>query len=259
MKKLALIGAALGLGAGALVFATHKSHAADHLDGPAVQMAANQMADLLDVYAWMTSDGNNVNLAMTVSPADQGTNTFGPSVQYVWHVSAHAGAQNSEAFSAPGSEEKVICTFTDNTHGECWVTKGATVLDYVKGDPSSTSGMTSADGKVKVFAGRRSDPFFFNLAGFKKAVMAVEGAGAIPANAAGCPAVPTAIATVLRADLSSPVTTGAAAPCANNQIDCFATFNVMAIVAQVDRAMLSQGDAPEHRLVSVWASTHAKP
>lgn len=257
MKKLALIGAALGLGAGAFIFTTQKSHAADHLDGPAVQMAANQMADILDVYAWNTSDASKVILGMTVSPADQGTNTFGPSVQYVWHVSAHAGDPTSVAFGAPGSEEKVLCTFTDNTHAECWITKGTTVLEYVKGDPSTA--MTSADGKMKVFAGRRSDPFFFNLAGFKKAIAAVEGAGALPANAASCPTVPTAVATVLRTDLTTTVIAGAAAPCANNQADCFATFNVMAIVAEIDKSLLVQGDPTDHHLVSVWASTHAKP
>lgn len=253
MKKLALAGAALGLGAGILV-ATHKSHAADHLDAPTVAMAANQMADIGDVYTWMTSDGKNINLAMTVSPGDQGVNTFGPSVQYVWHVSSHPGAQNSAAFFAPGSEERVICTFTDNTHAECWVVKGTTVLDYVKGDPSTA--MTSADGKMKVFAGRRSDPFFFNLAGFKKAVATVEGAGAIPANAAHCPLVPPATASALRTILSTPVATGATAPCANNQADCFLNFNVMAVVAQVDKSLLAQGT--DH-LLSVWGSTHAKP
>lgn len=256
MKKLALVGATLGLGAGVLV-ATHKSQAADHLDAPTVAMAANQMADIGDVYAWMTSDGAKVDLAMTVSPGDMGVNTFGPSTQYVWHVSAHAGAQNSAAFGAPGSEERVICTFTDNTHAECWVVKGTTVLDYVKGDPSTA--MTSADGKMKVFAGRRSDPFFFNLAGFKKAVAAVEGAGAIPANAAHCPLVPPATAAALRVLLTTPVAVGAPAPCPDNQADCFANFNVMAIVAEIDKSLLTQGDAPEHHLVSVWGSTHAKP
>ncbi|MEO8552403.1 MAG: DUF4331 family protein [Kofleriaceae bacterium] len=215
------------------------------------------MADIGDVYAWMTSDGNNVNLAMTVSPGDQGVNTFGPSVQYAWHVSSHVGTQTATAFGAPGSEERVVCTFTDNTHGECWVVKGTTVLDYVKGDPSTS--MTSASGKMKVFAGRRSDPFFFNLAGFKKTIAAVEGAGVIPPNAAGCPAVPTATATVLRTFLTTPVVTGAAAPCPNNQADCFLNFNVMAIVAQVDKTLLAQGDATDHHLLSVWGSTHAKP
>jgi len=256
LKKLALAGAALGLGAGILV-ATHKSHAADHLDAPTTAMAANQMADIGDVYAWMTSDAKKVILAMTVSPGDQGTNTFGPSTQYVWHVSAHAGTLNSAAFGAPGSEERVVCTFTDNTHAECWVVKGTTVLDYVKGDPSTA--MTSADGKMKVFAGRRSDPFFFNLAGFKKTIAAVEGAGAITPNAAGCPAVPTATAAALRTFLSTPVVTGAAMPCPNNQADCFLNFNVMAIVAEIDKSLLTQGDTPDHHLVSVWGSTHAKP
>ena len=74
LKKLALLGAVAGLGVGALVV-THTSHAADHLDAPTISMAANRMADLNDVYAWMTSDDTKVKLAMTVSPAPETSNT----------------------------------------------------------------------------------------------------------------------------------------------------------------------------------------
>src|SRR5450432_34961 len=107
LKKLALLGTVFGFGVAAF-FVSHSSQAADHLDGPNVAMAGNQMADLGDVFSWMTSDGTKVNLAMTVSPNDQGVNTFGPSVQYVFHASSHAGATNAAAFGAPGTETKVI-------------------------------------------------------------------------------------------------------------------------------------------------------
>ena len=53
LKKLALLGAGVGLAVGALLV-SHTSHAADHLDSPGVM--TNRMADLNDVYAWMTSD-----------------------------------------------------------------------------------------------------------------------------------------------------------------------------------------------------------
>lgn len=257
MKKLALLGAVAGLGVGALAM-THTSHAADHLDAPTISMAANRMADLNDVYAWMTSDGMKVNLAMTVSPAEDGTHHFGPSVQYVFHVSSHPGATNMAAFAAPGSETKVICTFASDTSAQCWVAAAAT-KDYVTGNPSSTAGLTSASGKLKVFAGKRSDPFFFNFVGLKNTIAGVEALGAPTLNAAGCPlgipATGGTSAATLRAVLSQEQP-NAVGPCAANHIDCFDGFNVMAIVVQVDASLLlGTGD----HLLSVWGSTHATP
>ena len=253
MKKLVLLGATVGAAAGALVL-SQKSHAADHLDAPTVKMAANQMADIGDVYAWMNSDASKLNLAMTVSPADMGTNTFGPATQYVFHTTSHPGATNSTAFFTPGTESKVICTFASNTSAECWAVTGTTVNDYVKGDPSTA--MTSADGKMKVFAGRRSDPFFFNLSGFLTAQATVEGAGgALPHDAAGCPTLDAATASVLRGQLTATPAT-MVGPCPAGNKDCFATFNVMAIVVQMDKSLALQGT---DKLLSVWGSTHAKP
>ncbi|HEY6032853.1 MAG TPA: DUF4331 family protein [Kofleriaceae bacterium] len=216
------------------------------------------MADIADVYTWMTSDAAKVNLAMTVSPADMGTNAFGPSIQYVWHATSHPGASNGVAFGAPGTESRVICTFASNTSAQCWVVQGTTVKEYVKGDPSTA--MTSSDGKMKVFAGRRSDPFFFNLGGFLIAQNAVEtAAAALTFDAAGCPQVPALTAAALRNDLST-APAAQVGPCAANQIDCFKNFNVMAIVVQVDKSLLlqSSGSTSDH-LLSVWGSTHAKP
>jgi hypothetical protein len=252
LKKLALLGAGIGLAVGALLVAKTSS-AADHLDSPAVM--ANGMADLNDVYAWMNTDHTKVNLVMTISPAEGvlGTHHFGSTVQYVWHVTSHPGATNAQALTAPGTETRVICTFTSDTAVECWVTD-TMVKDYVKGDPSSTTGVQSASHHMKVFAGKRSDPFFFNLGGLKKAVATIENPGfVITFDAAGCPSnILAAVAGVLRTDLSTASTTQQG-PCAPNQIDCFQNFNTMAIVVQVDASLLlGTGD----HLLSVWASTH---
>jgi len=262
VKKLAFVGGAAVLAISVLLIGK-SGNAADHLDSPSLLSSAggNPMADIGDVYAWMSSDGSKVNLAMTVSPADDGSLHFGPSVQYVFHVVDYPGATNADAFAAQGTERKVICTFASDTSAQCWVANGSTVLDYVTGNPSATTGITSSSGKVKLFAGRRADPFFFNLGGFKTAVGAVEtncGTGACPGalhtNAAGCPdqipATPTA--ATLRAALTNPPAT-AVGPCAMGQIDCFATFNVQAIVLQVDKSLLL---ASGHHLLSVWGSTH---
>jgi len=247
LKKLALLGAVVGAGIAGLVVS---SQAADHLDAPTIAMTANRMADINDVYAWMTDDAGKVNLAMTVSPADDGTRSFGPSILYVFHVTSRPG------FLQPGTETQIRCKFASNTSAECWVVSGSTTKDYLQGDPSNAATpVTSHFGHVKMFAGRRSDPFFFNLHGFKKAVSdvkAFEMSGAAMLNNAGCPTNVGAAGGALVADLSeTPLV--ADAPCPANIKDCFAGFNVMAIVLQVDKdQLLGNGQT----LLSVWGSTH---
>ncbi|HEX5061995.1 MAG TPA: DUF4331 family protein [Kofleriaceae bacterium] len=265
MKKLAFLGGAAGLGMIALLN-TPITQAADHLDATA--LATNPMADINDVYAWNTSDGMKVNLAMTISPFDNGMRNFGQSVQYVFHLTRHAAFPQTAAQLAMGEESKIICTFTSNTAGECWVVDPmGTTLDYAKGDFSAVAGKDSAKGTFKVFAGRRSDPFFFNLAGFLRAQDALERKcgttttpGACPGNLtatldlAKCPAlVPPADVQMISVHIAEeqPVVVG---PCAANQKDCFANANVMAIVIQIDKGQLA---TDEKKYLGVWASTHA--
>jgi len=206
------------------------------------------MADINDVYAWMTPDAAKVNLAMTVSPADDGTRHFGPNVQYVFHVEQHP------AYGSSGSESRVICSFASDTSGQCWVVdaNGATV-DYANGDFSGPNGRASLSGKLRVFAGRRSDPFFFNLGGFKRAVAAVEAANP-PLTATGCPDLTTSpgTPTTIRGLLTTPPPSQVG-PCAAGQADCFEDFNVMAIVVQVEKDELIDSS---NKVLSVWGSTH---
>ncbi|MBL0215900.1 MAG: DUF4331 family protein [Myxococcales bacterium] len=248
--------ASLGLAA---LLAT-QSHAADHLDS--ATLAGNPMGDINDVYTWMTPDALKLNLAMTVSPGDPGTRAFTDAVQYVFHVTSKAGDPQATVAQAGGTETKVICTFVSNTNVSCWVVTGTATTAYVQGDPSAATGLTSADGKLKVFAGRRSDPFFFNLQGFRNAVDAVHtNVGALTFTADGCPNnLPStgalSIATILGL-LTTLQTTGAGSPaCSTTNIDCFAAFNVMALVVQVDKTLVN---ATGNTIVGVWGSTHAKP
>jgi hypothetical protein len=261
LKKLAFVGGAAGLGLMALLHSP-MTNAADHLDA-AASLATNPMADINDVYAWMTTDAATVNLAMTVSPGDDGTRAFGPSVLYAFHVTSRPG------FGMAGVESKVICKFASNTSGECWVVDpSGKVLDYVKGDLSGPVGRVSHSGQLRVFAGQRSDPFFFNLGGYASAVTAAETAcgggtkgscpGLVPTDAAGCLQIGKATGDALRSLLTNPPATPVTiipgvftCPAAS---DCFAGLNVMAIVVQVDKTLLVSG---MDKLVSVWGSTHA--
>jgi len=235
-KKLISLGAA-GLGLSAIVGGL--AVAADHRDSTSLAMPANAAADINDVYAWMTPDSTKVNLAMTVSPFATAGATFSPNTQYVLHV--HSGA----AFPATTAEQTIVCEFASATSAQCW----AGASDYVSGDPSGAAGMTSANGRLKVFAGLRSDPFFFNLNGFQTAVATVKGAAAsLTFDTAGCPALDAATSSVLVGQLQGEPGGGAA-------VDDFDGANTLAIVVQVDKAVVTTGGPT----LAVWASTHTKP
>ena len=127
---------------------------------------------------------------------------------------------------------------------ECWAGDQA----YVTGDASSLSGITSSNGKLRVFTGLRNDPFFFNLAGFRETARIVTGAASsLTFDAAGCPAVDSATSTALVTQLQS-------APGGGPAPDSFANFNVIAIVVEVDKSILT-GNGP---ILSVATATYRR-
>ncbi len=232
MKNFASLGVA-GLAVAAML--AGRGHASDHA---AATPATAPMADIADVYTWMT--GSNLDLVMDVSPRDDGTTAFGPDVAYVFHLTSKTGIG---IMQPGGTETQVICRFAANTSVQCWVVSAGVTKDYVTGDPSSPAGVTSLTGKVKVFAGRRSDPRFFNGSGFAAAIAMYQ---ALNLTANPCPTTIQAGQGVgLRAALAGPGTPAT---------DDFATSNVMAIVVQIDRALVN---VSSNIAVAVWASTHA--
>jgi uncharacterized protein DUF4331 len=220
-----------------------RGQAADRI---AASPAASPMADITDVYAWMA--GSNLNLVMDVSPRDDGTNAFGPAVLYVFHLTSKSGLNPG---AGGGIETQVICRFGSNTSVQCWVASGGTTKDYVTGDPSNTAGVTSPTGKVKVFAGRRSDPAFFNLAGFNTAIAMYQ---ALNIGTPDTPVCPTGLLSgqglSLRTALGDPMSGSGS----GSGSDSFAASSVMAIVVQIDKALVNTSP---NTTIAVWASTHA--
>jgi hypothetical protein len=232
----------------ALLLPIAGAKAADHADGPAAK--ADPASDITDVFAWMSADKANVYLVMDVSPASTTTSKFSNVTQYIFHTSSLT------AYGAtPSATTNIICTFDTAQKISCWVGNES----FVRGDASATSGLTSNDGKVKVFAGLRNDPFFFNLNGFKDAAADVHAnAGAlVAANAfdgSGCPDLTKSPAgsamtyqQILFADLTH-TSHGAMPP-----TDAFKGQNVLSIVLSVDKTLLLQGGGP---ILSVWGSTN---
>jgi hypothetical protein len=234
MRKTWLV-AVVVVAIGAVVFLSQPTRSADHADGPAA--SADPSADITDVFTWMSPDARTVFLVMDLVRNATSASRFSDSVQYVFHTTSRA------SFGAtPSPEVNIICTFNTVQIIQCWVGNAA----YITGDASNVTGITTADGRLRVFAGLRDDPFFFNLAGFRETSRIVAGAASsLTFDPAGCPALDAATAATLVNQLRT-------APGGGPAVDNFARFNVLAIVVAVDKSLVTQGGP----IVAVWGSTN---
>jgi hypothetical protein len=219
----------------ALLVLCQPTQSADHVDGPAA--SADPAADITDVFAWMSPDALSVFLAMNLVRNATPASRFSDSVQYVFHTTSRP------TFASPPSAEiTIICTFNAAQTIQCWVGNE----DYVTGDASNVSGILSSDGKVRVFAGLRNDPFFFNLAGLRVTGRTVAGlAGTLQLDAAGCPRLDTATSTDLVNKLST-------APGGGVAVNNFDKFNVLSIVLAIDKTLVTKNGP----ILSVAGSTN---
>lgn len=246
MRRLA--GPGLGGALIAIAIASWPARAADHIDGTQV-MAPDVSADITDVYAWMDADAAKVNLVMNVNHNATTASRFNTEVQYVFHLESHA----AYAPFAAGTEKLVMCTFAPNGRGQCWLgpATGGTPEAYVPNIDSLSGdedGTANGAGSMRVFAGLRHDPFFFNLVGFS-AVASIVAGTALPVNAFGCPTLDAGTAAALVAQLAHGEK--GAAP-----TDTFAGLNVLSIVVQLDKSLVSSAANP---ILGVWASTNVGP
>jgi hypothetical protein len=218
--------------------------------------------DITDVYAF--TDANNVNLIMDVGTNATATSKFSNVIQYVFHVNGITGLTDTSPLAST-----VICTFDASQKISCWLEQGGKTVNYATGDASATAGVSSADGKMKVFAGPRNDPFFFNIQGFRKVTgfvaqnFAALGPTLTPngcpqLDGAGSPVSSAAVRTLLKSQTDG-TTPGvddfqkngtAAAPLGIATI----TGNILALVVAVPKTALTNNGAKP--LLGVWASTH---
>ena len=113
---------------------------------------------------------------------------------------------------------------------------------------NASSPLASSSGKLRVFAGLRDDPFFFNFAGFNAAVTTVKAVkNSLTFDAHGCPALSAGQVSTLGRQLSTnPATDGGAA------VNGLAGANVLALAIEIDTSLLTAGGP----IVGVWASTN---
>lgn len=162
---MAAAGVGLSVGGVAIWKAASPAQAADHLDPPARVDGnnADRAADIADVYAWhqgsgasammvaaLTFAGPNVAMAGQKTPCDR-------DVLYTIHVSN--GASQFDIRARFGMDDRMNC------------------FVKVEGIPGAGAAPIVGPverpvhkGGVKVFAGLRDDPFFFDLVGFRETV-----------------------------------------------------------------------------------------
>ena len=174
--RLGLLGGALmalTIGAAPLL-----SSAADHIDASAFgslgtpggafnPMSVNGERDINDVYAFQGSDASRTVLVMTTNPAINAFGgKFGANVRYIINVDRNGDAVQDLAFvvrfdnGAPGNQHYTVTRYTG--------ANARTLTNGVVRGTGSTAGngMSTLAGDGRVFAGVRSDPFFFDLTGF---------------------------------------------------------------------------------------------
>ncbi|MGZ3924424.1 MAG: DUF4331 family protein [Flavisolibacter sp.] len=207
MKRKTVIGVgAIILSLGGLLYA------ADHIDAPAVTgvNSSSTGADITDVYAFQSpSDHSKMVFVMNVqglmSPSATATANFPPNTLYEFNIDntgdniedlvIQAIVQDGKvrvygpvAPSMPGTTSKIM------TNG---IAAEAKVTSY-----GATAPEIGGTGPIKVFAGPRDDPFFFDLVRFKE------------------------------------ILSGEQTSFRNPGVDTFAGTNVMSIVVEVPKALL---------------------
>jgi hypothetical protein len=221
-----------------LLYAAGSVRGSDHQDSPA--MLARPGADITDVFVYPSpTDAGNVVLEMNVHPlipSGMGTSTFfDPGVMYqfkVDNVGDHVEHLVMQ-FQAKGSGSGQTLTMYGPSAPNITGTQSTFV--NARGSFAYNQVTTLSDG-VKVFAGPREDPFFFDLAQFFK-INPDRNAQNHPPLGHGVPPPSASCFRNPAVDFLS----------ANN-------FNVLSIVVELPRALLTR---PEHGpgKINLWATT----
>lgn len=211
---------------GGAVAAPISALGADHFDAPAI--SEDQSADITDVYAFRSLENpSNLVVALNVNPLSlpgSVARNFGPDVLYQIHV------DNTGDYKADAS---VGITFSAAKFGQpqSYSITGLGAQPITGQTTPGTPGKAAAApsittaGPIKVFAGPRDDPFFFDLVGFQRFLAA--------------PGLPT---KGLRLSGDEPV-------------DAFSGVNVSSIVLELPITALTGAANANTGSIKAWATT----
>ena len=224
-----LTGAALfiGLAAAAVAIALlvlGPARGADHTEAPGLQ--GDPAADITDIFAFRSAE-NSDNLVVVINvnpltvPADNASANFATDVDYEIHVDNTGDLVADATVNVTFSGDPLEFTLAVEALGLS-ITGPVTPpsVDATAPDPISTE-----SGGIKVFAGQRDDPFFFDAVGFTNFV-----AGPfVPANG-------------LR-------------PAGETPADTFAGTNISAIVIELPITALTGAATSDTGTIRAWATT----
>lgn len=164
MKKTKIL--ALGLCAALGIFLI----AADHADAPAITGNAN---DITDVYAFQGEDANNmvfvVNTQGLLSPAATATASFDENVMIEINIDNNGDNVEDLVIQAikRGTKMYFFGPVAPGTAGISSTVKTASATGNVEISKYGAAPVTATANGVKMFAGPRDDPFFFDLGQFR--------------------------------------------------------------------------------------------
>jgi len=209
---------------------TFGNRAADHRDAPAIN--EDPRADINDIYAFVNPKNGNIVLGMTVNPFQFGNAPavdFSPDVLYQFKIDNDGDYKEDLViqgiFSSTQVSAQSVTVYgpaAPPQNADTIASGGAISLrldpstKLISG-PANTGAVTSTNG-VKVFAGPRDDPFFFDLTFIFRA-LGFQPGGVLPRQPG---------------------------------IDFFAGINVSIWAIEVPPAMLTGGKGNKIR---VWATT----
>lgn len=147
--------------------------AADHIDSPAV---TNQSSDITDVYAFRGADANNLvfvaNTQGLLSPSATGAAKFDANTLIEFNVDNNNDNIEDLVIQAiyDGSKMKFYGPVAPSEKGTRSRLEGAATAEVAVTAYGSTAVTATGSNGIKVFAGPRDDPFFFDLDQFKKII-----------------------------------------------------------------------------------------
>jgi len=149
---------------------------ADHLDAPGLTSPSSRPdADITDIYAFQGADPSRTALVLDVGPAAGAIapTTFGTDVTYAFNIDRNGDARPDLAYAVrfgAGDGAGQPWTLTRYTGSNARTMRTGVVLG--SGRTNDTTG-SRIKGDGRVFAGLRSDPFFFDLVAFENDVLGV--------------------------------------------------------------------------------------
>lgn len=147
--------------------------AADHIDSPAV---TNQSSDITDVYAFRGADANNLvfvaNTQGLLSPSATGAAKFDANTLIEFNVDNNNDNVEDLVIQAiyDGSKMKFYGPVAPSEKGTRSRLEGSVTAEVAVTTYGSTAVTATGSNGIKVFAGPRDDPFFFDLDQYKKVI-----------------------------------------------------------------------------------------